>query len=122
MTEAKQYVLNRFPGAGVRRIGEIFRLEGVPGLVTTGIDEAAAWKGAADELSDPVLEAERDRIVLEKVLAAFGALGGQVIQPMALCKRLELDGYAASEAVSAVNAALAGGKLVPTPTGGLRGV
>ncbi len=56
----------------------------------------------------------------EQVLEAFDALGGSSNQPMALAKKLENDGFTASDVVTAINAALGVGVLVQTETGSIR--
>lgn len=55
-----------------------------------------------------------------QVLEAFDALGGDTNHPMALAKRLENEGFSASDVVDAINAALASGELVQTPLGNLQ--
>ncbi|QBY55542.1 hypothetical protein [Cupriavidus oxalaticus] len=120
MTNPKQFVLSRFLGASVRRHGDHYLLEGVPGLVMSGFEEAAVWADAAKDLSDPVFEAQRTRNVLDKVMAAFAALGGQMTPMMALSQRLEQAGYSAAEAASAIEVAIASGALVLTAMGALQ--
>jgi hypothetical protein len=119
MEDAKHYVLSRFPGAGVRKVGEIYLLEGIPGLRASGTTEHYAWASAAEELSDPALEASRKQFVQGAVLEAFASLGGLFNQPMALAKCLEQRGFAASEAISAIEEVVLGGALVRSDTGSI---
>ncbi|MCE0755593.1 hypothetical protein LU689_26255 [Pseudomonas asiatica] len=57
---AKEFVKSRFPEASIVKQAEaLFVLRGVPGLCVSGITEQYVWEGAAQELSDPVLERVR---------------------------------------------------------------
>ena len=105
-------VLRRFPRASARPTGSVVRLDGVPGLVSEGVNEEAAWVNAAGELADPVLNAAREERVNAAVVGAFRALPGDVKHPMALIKQLEADGYSSMQAMAAINAAVAADVLV----------
>jgi len=56
----------------------------------------------------------------QQVLDAFDALGGTFNQPMALVKQLECEGFDVGSIPTAINAALAAGVLIKTPSGSLR--
>lgn len=55
----------------------------------------------------------------EDVTDAFDAVGGMVVQPMALKKQLENQGFASDDIATAVNKAIAEEVLGQKPTGGL---
>lgn len=120
MDNSKQYVLQRFTGASVRKVGETFHLENVPGLACSGVTEALAWEAAEGFLRDPVHDRGRAETIHKKVIAAFDSLEGQACPPMALKARLEERGFSTSESGSAINEALVAGVLVQTATGSIR--
>jgi hypothetical protein len=68
--DVKQFVKGLFPQAEVVVVKEgLYELRGVPGLSCQAVSENQVWQGAAQELSDPVLEEARKRAaILEKDL------------------------------------------------------
>jgi len=52
--EAKQYVLNLFPRASAKVVGELHEIRGIQGVSFTGANEAYAWLAAARDLADPL--------------------------------------------------------------------
>ncbi len=54
MDSNKAYVISRIPGAEAIQRGELWEIQGIPGLVSSGISEAYAWSGAADDLKSAV--------------------------------------------------------------------
>jgi hypothetical protein len=120
MNESKKAVQSIFPHATIRVDGPHHRVDGVPGLVAVGVSEKLAWDAAADHLRNPVQNASRIALVKERVMAAFGSLGGQVNQPMALVARVEALGWTPAESTAAINEMLAAAVLLRTDAAGIR--